>query len=73
MEDSLEKAPANLENKLGTRLPNARESLEIGNVGLKFQLKMLLFMDFVNQELKHGMEQQGLLRQNYGIPHDARC
>jgi hypothetical protein len=34
------------------RLRNATKSLEGGDVGLKFKLKMLEFMDSVNQEFK---------------------
>ena len=56
VEESLEKDPKNLEENLGARLPNAPESLEGGDVGLKFQLKMLEFMDSVNQELKRGKD-----------------
>jgi hypothetical protein len=58
VEESLEKGPKNLENNLGTRLPNASESLEGDDVELKFQLKMLEFIDFVNQELKHDKDKR---------------
>jgi hypothetical protein len=52
VEEFLERGPENLEENSGARLPNVPESLEGGDVGLKFQLKMLEFMDSVNQELK---------------------
>jgi len=52
--------PANLEAHSEARLPNAPESLEGGDVGLKFQLKMLEFMNSVNQELKRGKEERPL-------------
>ena len=58
VEESLERDPANLKENLEARLPNAPESLEGGDVGLKFQLKMLEFMDSVNQELKRGKEER---------------
>jgi hypothetical protein len=45
MEESIERTPANLNKILGARLPNAPMSLESGDVGLTFQLKMLEFMD----------------------------
>jgi hypothetical protein len=44
--------PANLEKHSVARLRNATKSLEGGDVGLKFKLKMLEFMDSVNQEFK---------------------
>ena len=49
VEKSYDRYPTNLEENSKARLPNAR--LE-GDVGLKFQLKIIEFMDFVNQELK---------------------
>jgi hypothetical protein len=51
MEESIERTPANLNENLGARLPNAPMSLESCDVGLTFQLKMLEFMDSMNQEL----------------------
>jgi hypothetical protein len=39
VEEFFEKGPENLEDNSGARLPNAPESLEGGDVGLKFQLK----------------------------------
>ena len=45
MEESLGRAPASLKENSGARLPNTPESLESGDVGLKFQLKILEFMD----------------------------
>ena len=41
MEESFERTPANLEMYLGAKIPNAPESLDGGNVGLKFQSKLL--------------------------------
>lgn len=58
VEDSLERDPANPEENFGTRLPNTPENFESGNVGLKFQLKILEYVDFVNQEFKHGKEKK---------------
>jgi hypothetical protein len=58
VEESLERGPKNLEENSGARLPNTPESLEGGDVGLKFQLKMLEFMDSVNQELKRGKDER---------------
>jgi hypothetical protein len=51
MGESIERTSANLKENLGARLPNAPMSLESCNVGFKFQLKMLEFMDSLNQEL----------------------
>lgn len=58
MEPSLQKGLTNLEKNLGARLPNALESLEGGDVGFNFQLKMLEFMASVNQELESGKEKR---------------
>ena len=58
VEKSLERGLENLQENSGARLPNAPESLEGGDVGLKFQLKMLEFMDSVNQELKRGKDER---------------
>ena len=41
MEECFERAPANLEKYSGARIPNASESLDGGNIGLKFQSKLL--------------------------------
>ena len=41
MEESFERAPANLEMYLGPKIPNASKTLEGIHVGLKFQFKML--------------------------------
>lgn len=54
IEESLERAPAYFKENLGTRLQNAYKSLVSSNVRLKFQLKMLEFLNFMNQELKRG-------------------
>ena len=51
-EEYLKRAPKNLEKNLGTRLLYAYESLESINAGLKLQLKMLEYTEFINQELK---------------------
>jgi hypothetical protein len=56
MGESIERTLANLKVNLGARLPNAPMSLESGDVGLTFQLKMLEFMDSMNQELQVGKE-----------------
>jgi len=45
---------ANLKESLGARLSNAPMNLESCDVGLTFQLKMLEFMDSMNQELQVG-------------------
>jgi hypothetical protein len=49
MVESIEKTPANLKKNLGAKLPNAPMRLGNLNVGVTFQLKMLEFMDFMNQ------------------------
>jgi hypothetical protein len=43
---------------LKARLPNAPGNLEGGDVGLKFQLKMIEFMDSMNQVLKRGKNER---------------
>jgi hypothetical protein len=58
VEESLERGSENLEENSRARLPNVPESLEGGDVGLKFQLKMLEFMNSVNQELKRGKDER---------------
>ena len=55
---SFEKNPAILEENSEARLPNASGSLKGGDVGLKFQLKMLEFMDSMNKELKRSKEKR---------------
>jgi hypothetical protein len=54
MGEFIERTPANLKENLGARLPNAPMSLKNHDVGLTFQLKMLEFMDFLNEELQVG-------------------
>ena len=49
--ESIERTSANLKENLGARLPNAPMSLESCDVGFKFQLKILEFMDSMNREL----------------------
>ena len=56
VEDSLEMDPLNLKENLGARPSNTSKNLDNSVVGLKLQLKMLKFMDFVNQKLKIGKE-----------------
>jgi hypothetical protein len=50
MGESIERTLANLKENLGVRLPNAPMSLESCDVGFKFQLKILEFMDSMNQK-----------------------
>jgi hypothetical protein len=52
VEETLERGPENLEENSRARLSNAPENLEGSDVELKFQLKMLEFMESMNQELK---------------------
>jgi hypothetical protein len=52
----LKRLPQTSKRVLGSRLPNAPMSLESGDVGLTFQLKMLEFMDSMNEELQVGKE-----------------
>ena len=52
----MERTPGNLKESFGARLPNAPMTLESCIVGLLFQLKMLTFKDFMNQELQVGKE-----------------
>lgn len=58
MEESFEMAPTNLKENSKATIPNAPERLENYDVELKFQLKILEFMDFMNQELKCGKEEK---------------
>jgi hypothetical protein len=51
MGEFIERTPANLKESLGVRLPNVPMSLKSVDVGLTFQLKMLEFMDSMNQKL----------------------
>lgn len=48
---SFERDPTNLKENLGAKLLNAPKNLENFDVGMQFQLKMLEFMDFLNQKL----------------------
>ena len=48
MEESPEVTFVNLKENLWARLSNASKNLENGDVGLKFRLKMLEFMDTMN-------------------------
>jgi hypothetical protein len=72
MGESIEWTLANLKESLGARLPNAPMSLESGNVGLTFQLKMLKFVDSMNQELLIGKEVRAD-KTKWLSPHNARC
>jgi hypothetical protein len=72
MWESIERTLANLKESLGARLPNAPMSLESGDVGLTFQLKMLEFMDSMNQELQVGKEVRAD-KSKWLSPHNARC
>jgi hypothetical protein len=56
MGEFIERTPANLKESLGARLLNAPMSLESCDVGMTFQLKMLEFVDSMNQELLVGKE-----------------
>jgi hypothetical protein len=70
MGESIERTLANLKESLGVRLPNAHMSLESGDVGLTFQLKMLEFMDSMNQELQVCKEVRAD-KSKWLSPHDA--
>jgi hypothetical protein len=72
MGEFIEKTPANLKETLGARLPNAPMSLETCDVGLTFQLKMLEFVDSMNQELLVGKEVRAD-KTKWLSPHNARC
>jgi hypothetical protein len=54
--EAIERTPANVEENLGASLPNAPMSLKICDVGFKFQLKMLEFIDPMNEELQVGKD-----------------
>jgi hypothetical protein len=56
MGEPIERTLANLKESLRVRLPNAPMSLENGDVGLTFQLKMLEFVDSMNRQLQVGKE-----------------
>jgi hypothetical protein len=72
MGEFIEKTPANLKETLGARLPNAHMSLETCDVGLTFQLKMLEFVDSMNQELLVGKEVRADKSKWLSL-HNARC
>jgi hypothetical protein len=72
MGEFIERTPANLKESLGVRLPNAPMSLESCDVGLTFQLKMLEFVDSMNQELLVGKEVRAD-KTKWLSPHNARC
>ena len=58
MEESLERAPANLKENLGPKLLDAPKNLESDDIGLKFQLKMLECMDSMNKEIKYNKKKR---------------
>ena len=62
--ESIERTPANLQERLGARIPKAPMSLESCDLGLTFQLKMLEFMDSMNQETLSWQGNEGPIRQN---------
>jgi hypothetical protein len=64
--------PQTSKRVLGARLPIASISLESCDVGLTFQLKILKFMDFINQEPLVGKEVRAD-RTQWWSPHNARC
>ena len=70
--ESIERTPTNLKENLRARLLNAPLSLESCNVGLTFQLKMLKFMDSMNQELQVGKEMRAD-ETKWWSPHNVRC
>ena len=58
VEESLRRDASNDQENLGARLPDPPVNLEMGDVGLSFQLKMLEFMDSMGEEIKHGKEEK---------------
>ncbi len=72
MGESIERTLANLKKNLGAKLPNAPMSLESGDVRLTSQLKMLEFMDSMNQELLVGKEMRAY-KTKWWSPHIAMC
>jgi hypothetical protein len=72
MGEFIERTLANLKESLGARLPNSPMSLESCDVGLTFQLKMLEFMDSMNQEFLVGKEVRAD-RIKCWSSHNARC
>jgi hypothetical protein len=72
MGEFIERTPANLKESLGARLPNAPISLKSCDVRLTFQLKMLEFVDSMNQELLVGKEVRADKTKSLSS-HNARC
>jgi hypothetical protein len=72
MGESIERTLANLKESLGARLTNAPMTLESCDVGLTFQLKMLEFVDSMNQELLVGKELRAD-KTKWLSPYNARC
>ena len=58
VEEILQRSASNNKKNLGARLLDPLVNLEIGDVRLNFHLKMLEFMNFVNQEIKCGKEKR---------------
>ena len=58
MVDWVRKYRSPLKENLGAKISIAFENLEGGDVGLKFQLKVLDFMDSVNQKPKCGKKKK---------------
>ena len=56
MEESLQRNASNDQGNLEARLPDSPVNLEMRDIGLTFQLKMLEFMDSMKQETKCGKE-----------------
>ena len=72
MGEFIERTPANLKESLGARLLNAPMSFESCDVGLTFQLKILEFVDSMNQEFLVGKEMRAD-KSKWLSPHNARC
>ena len=58
VDESLQRVTSNDEEYLRTKFLDTPKNLEGGDVGLSFQLKMLEFMDSVNQEHKRRKEKK---------------
>ena len=54
------------------RLPNLFENLEGRDVGLSLQLKMLEFINSVNQKLNCGKKKEALTRQDDQVLYNTR-
>ena len=59
VEESLQRDASNDQGNSGASLlPDPPVNLEMEDVGLSFQLKILEFMDSMRQEIKHGKEER---------------